>query len=432
MLEFDYIKLFIIISSTILLVGIGYKTSHTPHQRLLISLTLIGLFFYSGIATADKYVPVSFLFAYIVFAFSIISGFLVGKPLFIRVGRTVGNYIDQPLETLSKSYFPHAIISIYLLFHFLHLVTPDFRAHLLFNPPPPDIRSWFFAQFEPTQSALVKILGYLEILFLPFFYIALFAVKRVLFIAVILAFPLYFQYVSHSYIGRYEILFNILFLALVIWYSKPNWRPVFLLTAIVLTPVLFYSAYAYTQVRLGASITDINLIDATKAVMHSEFSFLIVAGLPLLESGKHINMIEYVTWIFTLPIPGFLKAGLDVSLINYEISEIVLGRRVGDDNFYVVLSSPLAESFYIFGNFFFWLHGVFIGLLASFFVSILERSPKFRFLFYYVCLMFFFNLNRGGIASILPPLVNGFLVFFVYLLVVIFKRQLTQKRSGFL
>ena len=52
------------------------------------------------------------------------------------------------------------------------------------------------------------------------------------------------------------------------------------------------------------------------------------------------------------------------------------------------------------------------------FARICERVPYFRILAIYVAVLFLHNLNRGGIASIMPELTNGFLAFYLFLFVI--------------
>jgi hypothetical protein len=136
-------------------------------------------------------------------------------------------------------------------------------------------------------------------------------------------------------------------------------------------------------------------------------------GVPLIESGARMDLSRYLAWVFTLPLPGFLKGNLDVALINYELSEVVLSRSIGSREWYVVLPGLLAESIYIYGLWFFWIHAFFIGFMLSFFCRMSEGSPYLGVMFLFIVVMFMYNINRAGIAGVLPVLVNGFMLFYI-------------------
>jgi len=68
----------------------------------------------------------------------------------------------------------------------------------------------------------------------------------------------------------------------------------------------------------------------------------------------------------------------------------------------------------------FWLHGLFLGIMAAFFARVTERVPQFLFLYSYIVIQFSYVLNRGGIASLLPTIINEFLSFYLYLFAIVF------------
>lgn len=433
MLTIDSLKLIILIISFVVFLFLAANIGRTVHQKLMLILSLTGLFLYNGLATADEVVSINFLFAYIIFSLMMILGFLIGKTTFTSIGITISRNVPFKMHVLEQNGYAKYIIILYILLHLVELVTPEFRLHLLLTPSPPDIYSWFLSRFDQDYSPVKKVTHYIETLSTPFFYLALYSFRRkITYIVMILVGVAYIKYVALSYIGRSSILFDFVFVFLVIWFTKPEARRILVILTLLFTPILLIFFHAYSIIRLGIDLSDINFEMAISSVLESEFSFFLKTGIPLIESGKNINLLHYFTWILTLPIPGFFKGGLEIALVNYEISEIVLGRAVGEKMFYVVLPGLLAESFYIYGEYFFWLHAMFIGFIAAFFCRCFEKVPHFMFLYFYVAIMFFYNLNRGGVGSLLPSIINEFVLYYIFVGVLIYQSQNARKSIHYL
>jgi hypothetical protein len=410
----EKLALLLVAFASFLLVGVSL--SKTTSQKLIIVLLLVGFFLYSGIATSDVTTPSFFLFCYVVFSACIILGFAVGLTGFARLGRAVGEFASPQISIISRSPTSNYLIAFFIILHISTLIFPDFRLHLLLSPPAPDMRLWFSGQLSVDRSADFSLLHYATTLFTPFYYVALFSLRRdpIKLISVLTLID-YLRYVDQSYIGRSEIFFDTTFVFIVLWTEHRSLRWLLTLGAVAVAPIAATGFYAYSMLRLGVGLENIDLTGAAYRLIESEFTFLIRAGMPLIDSAQHADLGRYLAWILTLPIPGFLKGGIDVARINYEMSTIVLGRGISDPNFYVLLPGLLAESIYLFGDTFFFLHAIFVGIAAAFFCRLCERVPCMSTLFTYVAILFFYNLNRGGISSLLPSVVNEFLVFYLFL-----------------
>jgi hypothetical protein len=412
----------------VLLAGISF--SRTIHQKLMIVLLLTGFFLYSGIATADSNTPPFLLFCYVVFSGSIVVGFGSGLMGFFSLGQAIGDYATPQISALSEGDLPKYVIAFYVLLHVSALLFPELRLHLLLSPPAPDMRLWFNGQLKIDRSVDFSLLHYVTTLSTPFYYVALFSLRRnvVKLIGTIL-FVDYVRYVDQSYIGRSDIFFDTTFVFIVMWTEHRAIRWILALCAVAAAPVVATGFYAYSMLRLGVGLENIDLTGAASRVIESEFTFLIRAGMPLIDSEQHVDLGRYFAWIATLPVPGFLKGGIDVARVNYEMSTIILGRGVSDPGFYVLLPGLLAESIYLFGETFFFVHAVFVGVAAAFFCRLCERAVGLNTLFIYVAILFFYNLNRGGIASLLPSVVNEFLVFYLFLGISIYRTKTSVWRA---
>lgn len=175
----------------------------------------------------------------------------------------------------------------------------------------------------------------------------------------------------------------------------------------------------YTDYRLhgGLSLSDYSFLNSVLYIFESETSFVLTTGVPLIESGSHVNLAMYFKWILTLPIPKFIIGAVSGTRLNSEISAIVLGVSEGGKGYYIVLPGLVAESVYIYGKYFFWLHAVFIGAVIAFLARVFFTNKNFILLAGYVAFISFYSLNRAGVAAFLPIAINGFIVIYIiYLL----------------
>jgi len=209
----------------------------------------------------------------------------------------------------------------------------------------------------------------------------------------------------------------ILFLASWILYPKSRVKLVFL--CVCCLPVFFILSYGYAVIRIGGTLGEIGFWKSVHAILATEFGFVKRSGMIVYTTGARVDLSQFVKWIITLPIPKVLTGPVEGARINYEISELVLGKSTGSPGWHVVLSGLVAESMYIYGGYYFWVHGFVIGGLAAFFARLMERVPQFLFLFLYVALLFGYKLNRAGIGSLLPTITNQFLLFYLFVFLVI-------------
>ena len=130
-------------------------------------------------------------------------------------------------------------------------------------------------------------------------------------------------------------------------------------------PLVLVASYVYGVVRIGGTVGELSFWEAVTPVMETETSFPRDVGMLVIEKAARVDLSDYVKWIVTLPIPKILTGEIGGARINYEISEYVSGVSPGQKGWYVVLPGLIAESVYIYGNYFFWLHGGFIAFLAA-------------------------------------------------------------------
>jgi len=407
---------------TLLIGGLSVVDARGVWQRLLLGGIYSGLWLYSGVGATDPEVPGYYLIYYFSFLVAFACAFWIFRVAFVHLSISRGHVITRVLGSVDCHPVWPMIIWAYLLLYLIPLIYPEFRLYQLLAPMAPNLTMNWAANWATKEiNVFHKLLEYAQVLLTPFFYIALFRYRRRLgLIALIFVSLLYLQYVDISYISRGTIIIEFATIWLAIWVDRPNNRRALMAIMVALIPVVLAAAYYYSRIRIGGYVGDITSLDAIVRTLEVETSFPHNVGIPVIESGETVDPAAYITWMLTLPIPKLLTGAIEGARINYEISEIVLGLSPGQKGWYVVLPGLVAESVYIYGQYFFWLHAVFIAFLAALVIRLMERTPQLLFLLAYIVVIFAYVLNRGGISGLLIILINNFMLFYPFVFVCVF------------
>jgi len=413
---------FIITMGTFLISSFTFRAVKGYWQRFLWLGLITGVFIYNGIGAAYPEVPANYLIFYFGFILALACSFFFFTVIFAGVSRHAGRVLNQALSDIDRQWVWDIIIWFFLFLHLVPLLYPEFRLQDFFNPRPPDLKTAFLNRFQVQEvDIILKVTEYIRTLITPFFFIALYKHRqKIKKVVLILLFLLYIQYVNKSYIGRTVVGMTALLILISLWVIRPDYRKRLVVIGIVLVPFVFAASYFYSIIRIGGTVYDFNILRAASEMIYQETGFPIRAGMPIIESGQRVDLASYFRWILTLPIPKILTGDIAGARINYEISEVILGTSMGARDWYVVLPGVVAESVYIYGRSFFWLHAVFIGFLAAFVVRLVERTPHLLFLQAHLVLLFFYVLNRAGIAALLPDIVNHFILFYGFIFFLVF------------
>jgi hypothetical protein len=431
-MNLDPFVLLIILIGTLLAGGVSVASARGIWQRLLLVGMFAGLLLYSGIGAAFPDVPHYYLIYYFGFICAFAYAFRFFRSAFAHLSIHSGQALTSALSNVDTHPAWPLVIWIYLLLHLVPLVYPELRLHHLFAPPLPDLLTHFAARWEPQQmNVLMRLVEYARVLLTPFFYIALFRYRqRLSRVAIIFAALLYLQYVAGGYIGRGTILIALVTIWLGLWVARPKDRQTLVVAAVVVVPVFLVFSYYYGIIRIGGSPAGVTPLQAIVEAFENEISFPRNVGVPIIESGARVDLAAYARWMLTLPIPKLLTGEIEGARITYEISEFIFGLGRGERGWYVALPGLVAESVYIYGRYFFWLHAVFIAFLASLVMRLMERTPQLLFLKAYVVVTFAYHLNRGGISGPLGILVNEFMLFYLFVIVQVFGLLRRQRPRG--
>lgn len=421
-MNLDPFILLLVIAGTVLLAGVCLIAVSGIWERLLLVGMFLGLCFYNGVGAAYVDVPHYYIVYYFGFLCTFAYAFLFFKVAFVHLSFRSGCLLRRNLSNIDRRLSWSLVIWIYLILHFLPLIYPEFNLHQIFSPPLPDIAAYSTRIWHPLEvSVFLKLVEYVLILMIPFFYIALFRYrKHFSIIILIIILLIYLKYIANHYIGRGDILEALTTIWLTFWVTRPTKRRSLMIITLILSPFVLILAYYYSEVRLGVAPSNVDPKEAIMLMLESETSFPRNVGTPVIESEARADLIDYVKWIITLPLPKLLTGEIKGARINREISELVLGVAVGERGYYGILPGLVAESIYIYGHYFFWLHAVFIAFLLALMIRLIEKTPQLLFLQAYIVVVFAYHLNRGGISGTLPILVNQFLMFYVFVFISIF------------
>ena len=256
--------------------------------------------------------------------------------------------------------------------------------------------------------------NYLILITTPFYYWALYCYRsRPILLSIFLFLPLYFYYAYSGYIGRSTIVPFLAIFLYTVYEFLPKMRRfiiVFCILGIVPSLVLLYS---FAEARLGHEVPSVGIADAVSSVISTEFSF--PSHFHDITKFTFVTQIkQYLIWLVSLPIPGFIKGDLVSLNVNVDFSVFILGIDSRRSDFYVFLPGLVNESIFIFGFYFFWIHAIVGGLLMGFLLKSISYNPSFFILQAYIVFYIVPLAARAGFFSAFPIMVNSFLFFLVF------------------
>tara|TARA_R110001599_G_scaffold68408_9_gene192723 strand:- start:3647 stop:4927 length:1281 start_codon:yes stop_codon:yes gene_type:complete len=409
--------LHIFLISSALFVFIIYKKTRGELVNSFVMLFFVSFVFYNGWAITDEKVTAYYVSAYLIFLCVFVLSFIFFYKIFYKVGRSSNLYFNDLVENKLKKKILVSILLIYFSVSLFPLIYPDFKVLNLLSPPEIDLREHFSKRSDVINGGvLISIVSFINILIFPLFLICLQRYyKKISIIVFLLMVIFYIEFVATGYKSRGQLLATLFPVLFLYWHENPSKRLYIVILSALAAPFVFILFAFYTDYRLGGglSLSDYSLLESISYIFESETSFVLNAGLPLIESGKHVDLAMYFKWIVTLPIPKFIIGSISGARLNSEISEIVLGVNEGGIGYYIVLPGLVAESVYVYGSYFFWLHAISIGAVIAFMARVFFNNRKIILLSGYVAFVSLYNFNRAGMAAFLPIAINGFIVIYI-------------------
>lgn len=407
--------LFWLIISTMFIAYLCLRNQHSLQIKLLIVMMLTGVFFYSGYGISYQVVNNRYTLKYVIFILSLCLPFILGKN--IDEGNDFSEldiYLNKNKRLIKK------LAVAFLVCYFIPLIYPEFKLFNIITNPGFRLDNLWEERWAFKENPIIVMIDAIKAFLTPFFFIYLTQLqsKKVNNIKVVFLYccTVLMLYMRYSYLGRYQmIVFGLIIYFLVFcvrgYDFKIGKKNIITIILIVLSLIPFL--YTYTFLRIGQA-TDMGLSfkDIASLLIYSESYYPIyydvAVNSPVLQEQTPWT---FILWIIFLPIPSFLfpdKPTLQGDAFTYAIT----GKSFGDTNFSSSLPSVLGESFMYFGDEFYWIEGLIIGLIIYFIMKYLLSHKCLNFYAIYL-IVFVLTLGRGGAASYMSTIINGTLAIFL-------------------
>lgn len=412
---FDYKSIFFVLFFTILVFSWIFKEK-AKIAKLYFFLIVFFLFVYSGYGIGLDEVCPEYSYYYSIFIIFVSLGMYISRKcnLGTSIDYNWAVYLHVFVDKNAKK-----ILIIYLGLSLLLLLYPEFKLFNLFTPPVPDIKEHIAERFEQHNLTLYEIvISNIENILLPFFLLSLYKYRKNLILLSLFVFcNLYINYCKDAYIGRGIILVYIMLVFFLIYKYKPILGKFLIIAGLVVTPLLVIFMVQYTYIRLGRTASDLNFQNALEILMYQETSYPIHFSEILVNTNDAGIWRDYLIWLLTLPLPGFLKNFNVDFAFNVRFSEYLLGDYRESNTFFILLPGIVGESVYILGKYLFWIQGLWYGFLSGIVFKILNKYDTLYPLLIYSAIIMGYFINRGGTPSGYPFLLKQLLVFFLLLCV---------------
>lgn len=419
-----------VLSVTLLAWAYCWRRLRWGAARFSATLCMAGLVFYAGIGAS--YEPVSWTYTAMYCVFTAV--FAMSFTWAMRFAAAAVERRRKACEHLDRlacdRVFRRVAIGLYLLTGLVPLLYPEIRISLLWNPPAPDL----FATFNNGLAAQVplstRILSYASALIWPFYLLALYALRRrYVALLILTGLPAYFRYCSAGYLGRYEMLVAVCLIGGTVWLDRPTLRLRLAVVALAACPLVLAAFEGYSRVRQGGRFdSDTPLVERIQATLWAETSFPVLWER-MATSGRRADLGEYATWLVTLPLPKVLTGEFSRSRLNLEITETVSSVSLGSQGYSVVLTGPVIESVFLYGESLFWLHAAMFGIIAGLLCGFAGSSRSLLLVLVSITLTCGFVFMRAGISGSFPTLVNSYLSLYCWA-AVLAAGSATPRRAG--
>lgn len=407
----DYNILLLIIALTVIVGLISFKLIKESIFRVMAIFMLFSVFMYSGYGISYSKIDNSYIAKYVVYIIALVI------PLII-VGRKKKNVILQKESNIDKCLINHyatlkRLTVLYFGMLFIPLIYPEFRLFDLFIYGGGITDSFYDDRNMYKANQLITLVDMLEVFLRPFFFAYLVIYKQKNngknWPTFLFALNILMAFMRYRYLGRYQmVIYGVELYILTFGIKGFNFhlpkKHVYAIVGILiaLIPLL----YAYTYTRIGAVAEHLSFGTSFERLIESE-AYYPVWYDHILNSGfiKGQTGTLFILWLICLPIPSFIwpsKPKISADEFTYSIT----GKRYTDAGYSSFLPSAMGEGFMFFGEDFYWIHALVVGLITA---LILRFLIKHKTMIYYVAVIIITSLifGRGAAGSFIPPLVNG-------------------------
>lgn len=407
----DYNILLLLITLTVVVGLISLKLIKESIFRVVAIFMLFSVFMYSGYGISYSKIDNSYIAKYVVYIIALVI------PLII-VGRKKKNVILQKESNIDKCLINHyatlkRLTVLYFVMLFIPLVYPEFRLFDLFIYGGGITDSFYDDRNMYKANQLITLVDMLVIFLRPFFfaYLVIYKQKKTgnYWPTILFALTILMAFMRYRYFGRYQMLVygtELYILTFGIKGFRLHLPKKHILAIVGILIAFIPLLYAYTYTRIGAVVENLSLGKSLELLIESEVYYPMWYD-HILNSGfiKGQSAALFILWLICLPIPSFIwpsKPKISADEFTYSIT----GKRYTDAGYSSFLPSAMGEGFMFFGEDFYWIHALIIGLVTA---LVLRYLIKHKTMAFYVAVTLITTLiiGRGGAGSFIPPLVNG-------------------------
>jgi len=367
-------------------------------------LILVAFFYiYCGLGVAYLQHPDNgYILSYIIYA-ATLSFFLKRfekKRVRIPMSQSISDY------SLKWSTW---IIVLYMLLSLIPLITAGKMSNLI-SPPPPAIGD-VIADTDFEENRMSNILQTITSFVYVFFLFAVFKyVKKPWLIFILFFLPLYMAYCKNGYLARSGTAFKLMIPLSIIYYFNPKTRKAILISTLSAIPFIIILFAAYVDIRHGENSENLGFVDSLNYLIESETGYPRWYTLLKTEAQYAYN---YIIWLLTLPLPGFLKPFEMNFNFNALFTADVLGISLANINS-ISLPGLVNEGVFIFGKYFFFIHAIIFAYVFMLLYNTL-RTGKCNYVALFALMLQLSLLTcRAGSTGTFPMVIKTLFVILLF------------------
>lgn len=417
MITVNWINAFSLVIFASITVFISNKLTKTYIEKIYIICIETGVIVYSGISTVLVDVAENYLLHFIIFNFCLLLSLSSTLYFLRKYKRTKKSKIQYSID---RNILIIALIMFFTYFIYLIVLrNPTIKEYFLLDLRVDNIFSRMKSQRD---SNLKSILYYLNLLSFPFFlayceYLGS-SRKRGLSVFLLLLW-FYLDTLSLGYVSRYEIVIFLVFIGLVLNREAIEKNTRLVIHYFIKVGILFILSMplllAYQYMRMGSNYSSSGFIDSIIRLFSIETNYGRYYQNTI-DMHQPFLFLDFYKWFFTLPIPSFLKDKF-ISLnftINTFFTQSITGINYGEQGFSIILPSLLGEAFILYGDIFFWVHGIFLGFYLAIICFFIQKRQDLAIINIYFASMLL-SVGRGGTSNILGLTMNSLFSIVLFL-----------------
>lgn len=388
------------------------------YKKTIFTFVNIPILIYSGIGIVYLDNWLSYIIKFFIYSLVLMIVLTFGLNYKGKQNNNI-NQTNNETDFLQK--YSTVFLTIFYMTFIVFLIVPENKLINLIMPPLSSTEGIYDKIFDSRNIFVLNFSLFLRTLLTPLFLIIinnLLNKEKGKKASLLIFLWIYLSYVSMGYIGRSDILVFLIFIVLTISLYKnkslnikPKHAIIFAIMIVVIVP--FFINYQFS--RSGKSV-DLNWESISKFIeLETGFSkyYLTVS-----EYSKDFPTFNYFLFYLVLPIPSIVfpqKSNLIVST-NVYFTERLTGIKYGNLGYSGMLPSLFGESILVFGDAYFFIHALVVGVIFIFFIKYILKQQNLKVFFIYI-LALLPTLARGGSQGFYGSLINyviGYIAFKIF------------------